>query len=191
MNYILGADPGKHGAVFLLPCDKDAWKDGCLYFNFKKNGNGDMDAVSLYDFLKAVPGDIVAVYKEHVHAVAGNSATSMFSFGESNGILKAVFSLCGLDPIEVAPVTWQKTAWDPSDKVDGVAAVDKKTKMLKRDKNGNIVYKYDPKGTSKNAAHRLFAGTNVNFVPKGCRAEHDGVIDAALIAYHGFVKSNP
>lgn len=194
--YVLGADPGKHGAVFLLPADRNAWKDKCIYVPFTKDKDGGMDAVALYNKLAPLSCNILAAFKEYVHAVAGNSASSMFSFGESNGILKSVLSLVSANcpnggfPIhEVSPAKWQKTAWEDGDIVQGTAMVDKKTGLIKRDKAGKLMFKSDPKGTSANAAHRIFAETGVSFVPKGCRAEHDGVIDAALIAYHGFVAS--
>lgn len=196
INYILGADPGKHGAIFLLPANRELWKDKCVYIPFTKAKDGSMDAVALYNSLKPFSCNILSAFKEYVHAVAGNSATSMFSFGESNGVLKAVLSVVsagceagGFPIYEVSPAKWQKTVWEEGDIVQGTAIVDKKTGLIKRDKNGKMMFKSDPKGTSANAAHRLFADTNVSFVPKGCRAEHDGVIDAALIAYHGFVDS--
>ena len=133
-KFVAGADPGKHGAVFLLPIDRDLWKGGCECFPFQKNKDGDMDPVSLYQWLSRFSDNIVAVYKENVHAIVGNSAKSMFSFGESNGILKAVLRLVsdksseGFQTVEVSPAKWQKTAWRDVDIVKGQAMVDAKNK---------------------------------------------------------------
>lgn len=193
-KFVAGADPGKHGAVFLLPIDSALWKGGCECFPFQKNKDGDMDPVSLYQWLSGFSDNIVAVYKENVHAIVGNSAKSMFSFGESNGILKAVLRLVsdksseGFQTVEVSPAKWQKTAWRDVDIVKGQAMVDRNTGLIKRNKAGEMMFKSDPKATSLNAARRIFDGMDVQFVPKGCKKEHDGIVDAALIAYHGFVE---
>lgn len=192
-KFILGADPGKHGAVFLYPVEVQATKASCVAIPIAKDSNGDMDSVYLYNSLIPYKDTILAAFKEHVHAVAGNSATSMFSFGESNGCLKVVLQLLSCQsatrfPIyEVSPATWQKVAWEGTPKVDGIAVVDKKTGLIKRDADGNMVFKADPKATSFAAASRRFP--DMDFIPEGCRAPHDGVIDAALIAYYGFKAS--
>lgn len=190
--YILGADPGKHGAIVLLPFDITGMRLDLklVQIPFTKDGEGDVDIVALEEELSKYAGAIAGVFKEHVHAVAGNSATSMFTFGEANGMLKAVLKrlvsaseLCS-KVFEVSPATWQALAWKGVDKVKAEAMVDRKTGLIKRDKAGNMMFKVDTKQTSAAAAHKLFP--EESFIPKKCRVEHDGVIDAALIAYYGF-----
>jgi hypothetical protein len=71
--------------------------------------------------------------------------------------------------IRIAPKKWQASVIQPS---DVVLKEGKKTK--------------DTKKTALNAAKRIFP--NENLVPKGKKVPHDGLVDALLIAYYGFLK---
>lgn len=185
-KYILAVDPGKRGAYFLLPTDGD--ESHAVGAPFPMTKAGDLDVPEFLRILSPYKHKIVLAVKENVHAIVGNSAHSMFSFGEQNGMLKAALYMLAdgaelkFQVSEVMPQTWQKVAWTEN-KVYGQAAVDKTTGKLKRDKDGNIVLKVEPKATSKVAALARFP--KFNFIPKKCRVEHDGVIDAALIAFYG------
>lgn len=130
--------------------------------------------------------------KEEIHAIFGSSASSTFEFGAADGTLEAFLKMLSISsenkfPIyTVQPKAWQSVAWKGVELVKGDPIMDKGTKKQKVTKKGELRFKTDTKATSTAAAHALFPG--VSFIPPRCRNEHDGLIDAALIAYWGIKK---
>ena len=57
---------------------------------------------------------------------------------------------------------------------------------IKRDKTKGERFKTDTKATSLNAARRIFPGETFLATPRS-KKPHDGLVDAALIAYVGFM----
>lgn len=180
----LGADPGKHGAVVLIsPSRKEVIqipttvKDSVI------------DAAALYYALLPYQDRIKGACMEHVHAIFGSAAGATFEFGDANGSLRTLLLLLSDNgkrfPLILAqPKLWQKIAWYGVPKVESpMTDSSGRPKLLK---SGKPRMKVDTKATSMSAAHKLFP--SVSFVPKRCRIEHDGCIDAALIAYYGYVK---
>lgn len=189
-TYILGADPGKHGAIVLYN-EYDRSEVICIPAKVK---DGDLDTVYLWEQLLPYKNQISIAVMEKVHALFGSSAAGTFSFGEAVGSLRALLQLLSqssdnkFEVIEVQPKIWQKVAWSGTDIIKGEAVVDKKTGVPKVLKNGSIRRKTDTKATSMQAASELFPG--VSFIPKRCRIVHDGCVDAALIAYYGQLYKN-
>lgn len=194
-KWILGADPGKYGAVALLdanyPNVGDA-SDAVKLFPTKTDG-GKIDTNTMYASLLPYADDIVFMVQEHVHAIFGSSAKGSFEFGDANGAQRAILLLLGAHqdgkvPFMTAlPKIWQKVAWQGIEPLGSPVYV-KGTKTVKLLKSGKPQIKVDTKGTSMLAAHKLFP--KVNFVMPRCRIEHDGCIDAALIAYYGLTRYN-
>ena len=185
-RYILGADPGKHGAIALLNADFNPNRlsaTDLILIPVKKTKDGRLDVDHIYTTLLPYVDNIVLVVQERVHALFGSSATGTFEFGDANGALRTTLQLLGYassshKPFKVhvvSPPVWQKVAWLP----EHLIYEDKMTKIGARRKK-------DTKATSTKAAQSIFPG--VSFVPPRCRIVHDGLVDAALIAYYGFKK---
>lgn len=191
-KWILGADPGKKGAIVLINAAKDFGKfsQEDVIIIPAKVSDGKIDVVHFLEALAPYRDNIILMVQEHVHAIFGSSAKGSFEFGDANGSLKAVLQitshLAGTDiPVHlVQPKKWQETAWK-SISVIGAPVLDPNgaPKLLA---NGSIKIKVDTKATSSKAAHVVFP--NVSFVPPRCKKEHDGCVDAALIAYYGLKK---
>jgi len=192
-KWILGADPGKNGAIVLINAKKkfgEFTSDDVVCIPTKTN-DGKIDVVRMVDALTPYAKDIVLMVQEHVHAIYGSSAKGSFEFGDANGALRAALSIvshiAGTDlPVHlVMPKKWQEVAWKPISVV-GAPIIDKETGEPQLLRNGSIKIKIDTKATSLSAAHSTFPG--VSFVQPRCKKEHDGCVDAALIAYYGLRK---
>lgn len=187
-SYVLGADPGKHGGIVLLNIND--MSDMLLFPTKVKEGRIDIEHT--YHSLLPYLDNIVCAVKEEIHAIFGSSASSTFEFGAADGMLESLLRMLSLMsktkfPIyTVQPKSWQSVAWKGVELVKGDPIMDKTTKKQKVTKKGELRFKTDTKATSMVAAHMLFP--KVNFVPPRCRNEHDGLIDAALIANWGFKK---
>lgn len=192
-KWILGADPGKNGAIVLINVKKKygefAQEDVvCIP---TKTIDGKVDVVRMVKELAPYAKDIVLMVQENVHAIYGSSAKGSFEFGDANGALRSalliVSHMAGTNlPVHlVMPKKWQEVTWKPINVV-GAPVLDKDTKEPQRLRNGSIKIKIDTKATSLVAAKATFPG--VSFVQPRCKKEHDGCVDAALIAYYGRCK---
>lgn len=175
-NYVLGADPGKKGAIVLLATSfdsKNIQEDDIIFITFKLLDDRRIDINDLYSKLKPYKKNIKFCIIEHVHAIFGSSAASTFEFGDAFGTLRTCLQLV-TSPAQVVllpPKFWQKYVW-------------KNNYIVYKNNNGRI--QKDTKATSLKAAFELFP--NVSFVLKRCRKPHDGLVDAALIAYCALLK---
>lgn len=182
INCWVGIDPGVKGAVAVLR------PDGLALHRFPlTKGKADYGKQALMlnseIFRK---DDVPFIAIEHTQGVGMHGASSNHSLGWSNGFL-LFWVLSQKQPYElVKPQEWQKIVWSPSDYVYKTPSTKKKddTTEAQSDKPKKPAAKRkDPKPTSKKAAFRLFP--NETFIPKGTSTtEHDGFIDAALLAYY-------
>ena len=179
-EYVLGADPGKHGGLVLLSTrfnPLNIQKDDIIMIPSKAK-NGKLDTSYLLEQLQPYINNIKLCMQEDVHALFGSSAAGTFEFGDANGALRTLLQLMGYlrkaaKPFEVLlvqPKAWQKKAWIPS----CIVYKDETDKLGRKKK--------DTKATSLKVAELLFPGGS--FVPPRCKNIHDGLIDAALIAYY-------
>jgi hypothetical protein len=184
-KYVLGADPGKHGGIVLLSTTFNPISissDDIIQYPVKVTDEGYLDIIGIWNFLEPYRDQIVLCVQEQVHALFGATANSTFEFGDVNGMLYATLKLmlnssCNKDTaklITVSPKIWQKASWKP----EHIVFEPQKPNTTRKKKN--------TKATSTNAAASIFPG--VSFIPKRCRAVHDGLVDAALIAYYGLKK---
>lgn len=113
---------------------------------------------------------------EDIHSIFGVSKGSMFTMGRGVGRLEASVVCNGGGLYHVQPKKWQLTIWKPEDIVIKDPSAKRKVK--------------DTKATSMNAVKRLYPGTDFRYGDNekktGKRTkEHDGLIDAVLIALYG------
>lgn len=188
-SYVLGADPGKSGAIALLEIDEKMELTGKMELVPVRLKDGHMDVGWMVNKLKVYMCRVVAAYQEHVHAIFGSSAKGSFEFGDSNGsmrtLLECMLSIYRDGDVKVetvAPKRWQSVAWKGVEPI-AEPVVDRDTKKPILLKNGKQKVKVDTKATSSVAAHLIFP--NQSFVMPRCKNEHDGCVDAALIAYYG------
>lgn len=163
MKYI-GIDPGTKGAFVVLD-DKGEVVDWLVMPMIGK----EYDVRAIVDFLTKHMDSHVFI--ENVKAVSGVpvSSTSSFNFGFGVGLLNGIIYTLKIPFTKVAVPVWQKTMWE------GVA--------LQKKPNG----KKDTKTMSTIAARRLFP-TQTFLATQRSSVPHDGLVDGALIAKHGYLS---
>lgn len=159
-NLIIGIDPGINGGICVLQGNHILNLSKCPT---KKN----LKLVTTYDeyamanLIKeyCTTYHNVKVYMELVHAMPHQGVTSMFTFGKGYGIWLGIFGALGLPYELVTPQEWKKKL---------------------------IVGPAKDKQTSIALAKHLFP----NIILKKGRAttDHDGMAEAALIAFYGGMK---
>lgn len=102
------------------------------------------------------------VFIEHSQALHKAAAGVTFSFGKNFGILLGVIGSLRLPYTLVKPKVWQKVMFEGTDPGD------------------------KPKSRAYAAALRHYP--TFEFVPKGRRNPHDGLVDASLVAGYGMYK---
>ncbi|MBF0313358.1 MAG: hypothetical protein HQK52_08075 [Oligoflexia bacterium] len=101
------------------------------------------------------------VFIEKVSSMPKQGVASTFKFGKLAGIVEGLITSHGLKFTLVAPQTWQKEIFEGIDK-----------------KNLN------PKQRALTAVHRLFPNIDLRASDR-CKVQHDGLVDALLIAEYG------
>lgn len=120
------------------------------------------DIKSIKDFMLSQNVTHAAI--ENVHAIQGRTGNSSnFSFGLGKGILMGLVEGLSIPYTLVNPKAWQKEAWE------------------------GVTKQADNKQTSLIAAKRLFPEQTFIATPRS-RTPHDGLVDAALIAYYIALK---
>jgi len=175
---IIGIDPGAQGGIAFLHKGKltlhvmPIWTEEIPLSKPKKLKNGKMrthrtetniSIKQLNDLLWDHRG--AKVYCEHIKEIFGTSAQSNFKMGFNYGMVQAVLDHIFGDYFLVRPQEWTKEIWIDSD-------------IVKKANKRN-----DTKATSLNAARRIFPGES--FIAPNGKTPHDGLVDAALIAYYG------
>lgn len=166
---VIGIDPGKDGAMAKVDGTKLLKVETFPKIGSKKDE--EINFRELYGRLQIWSRDADLIVVERVHAIFGSSAKSTFNFGRNFQMAVDAASLM-IAPLElVKPKEWQKQIFAGE------------TPRFKISKEGARNIK-DTKGTSLLVSSRLFPGekflkTERSSVP------HDGMIDAALIAYWG------
>ena len=124
MNYCLGIDPGKTGAL--------AWVSEDLQDYGAFQWKGDIsETVKIFktEFLVKELTIILAVL-EKVSAMQNWGVTSTFSFGSNFGAWQAMLAMAGIPFTFVTPQKWQKAMWDSERK--GKTTKQLSTGMVKR-----------------------------------------------------------
>ena len=104
---ILGIDPGKSGGLAVIwPCGAEV----------HKMPDTERD---LWDCIRELVPNGGRAYIEKVHAMPGQGVTSMFSFGQNYGMLRAFLVAHGIPFETVTPAKWQREFALPSLKAAG------------------------------------------------------------------------
>jgi len=176
---IIGIDPGKNGAIIGI-----SQQGKILMKNVTPLVGTEIDWSEFAEMLKPFH-NIRHVFLEHVHAMHNSSAKATFSFG---GCFEGVKALCAafMHPMTlVSPKDWQKEMHQ------GIPQQYKPAVKIVTGKNAGKMGKprKDPKKMSLMAVKRLFPNESLLRTPR-CTSEHDGIIDALLIAEYGRRKLN-
>ena len=95
----IGIDPGINGGIALIePHRVHAWRMPAT----------DKDVKKLLEDCKYDGDGEVFCLIEEVHSMPGNSARSMFTFGQNYGMLRAMLVACYIPFETVTPTVWQK-----------------------------------------------------------------------------------
>lgn len=153
---VVGCDPGLRGGVASI-------LDGKLHDVVPMPlAAGEMHPGPLVAYLTSLGHKIDRVFIEHSQAfpkMVGKS--TVFNFGCGFGILQGVVGALCLPYTLVKPREWQRLMHKGTDA------------------------SAEPKARSLCAAYSLFPSQSWLATPK-CKKDHDGMIDAALIAYYGY-----
>jgi len=152
-----GIDPGKSGGIAFLSEDMEL-----TMYKTPLIGN-QMDHQKVRELL--LQYNPVMVELEDVHSLPGTSAKANFSFGENKGEHRGILVGLQMPYMEVAPKIWQKIAWE------GVS-------LIKNPKG-----KTDTKSMSLISAKRIFPRESFLASERSIKP-HDGIVDAALLAYY-------
>ncbi len=165
----IGIDPGTKGGMAVIRPEQNI-----ELYRFpldKTKVNFPKLAALIRDIVQ--PGDVPFIALELTMGRGGWGAAANHSLGYNNGFLHGIINTMGWAYELVNPKAWQKLVWSPSDVVK------------KSDKNGKQIP--DPKGTSKRAAKRIFP--QADFQPGKLSTDHDGLMDAALLAYYSYLRA--
>ena len=165
MKAYIGIDPGAKG--FLTICNENG------YEFIPIADNSPLELGHALRRIKQENPEIMAAM-EQIHAVFGSSAKSTFSFGEIFGLLQGLLIANDIPYTLVPPKTWQGEIWIHPDKVDRYKTDGKKM--------------VDPKGTSINAARRLFPTIDLHRTPS-CKKPDDNKVDSLLICEYARRKN--
>ncbi len=169
-NVFIGIDVGKDGGVVCIS------EHGVILTKRTIPKIGDkVDYKLIFLHLLHYKNFDVTVAIEDVHGFVGASTKATFNFGHIAGVklgmTEALSVLYDYRYVMVQPKEWQSAIWKNCDKV----YKPKKPKQRTR--------RVDPKKTSLMAAKRLFPNVDFRRTEK-CKNEHDGLVDAALIALY-------
>jgi crossover junction endodeoxyribonuclease RuvC len=160
----LGLDPGKSGGAVLLSTDFKIVK----FVSFKS----ELDAwpQALLNLIREYKDSGLRVWVESVHSRPGQGVSTVFEFGRVFGLMCGLVYGSDLTFGLMTPQVWQKLAW-----AEGTG-----------ERPWSVEFRDNPKGRSL-ASARLYWGDEVFQGKRG--GFHDGLVDAALIARAGILKS--
>lgn len=155
----IGIDLGLDGGLAFFDADRKGLTIEPMPTVGQKRREIDAPAVCRWLRTLQAEGWKPEVWIEDVAARPKQGVTSMYRFGEGAGVIKGICAALGLPLRTVAPQKWQRS----------------------------VIGKF-PKGESKGYAARTAARLfpEVDFrKSERCTNQHEGMVDAALIAYYG------
>lgn len=148
--YVLGIDPGAEGAVTAMAADgRIIWQ--------RLLGKTPESIARALSHIKSARADRPVFFIEHVHAMPGQGAVSMFSFGKFFGYVEMAVTAHDYKVRLVHANTW--------------------VKAINRSKAGTA------KARAQETAKKLWPKHSF-LAPRG-RKPHQGLVDSALIAEYG------
>jgi len=155
-----GVDLGKKGGIVVL-------KNGAIIHKevMPLVADEDVDVKAIGRIFKKFGVENAHVVFEKFSGFFGYNKNAAVSLSRQSGMIESLIILMGIPYTKVLPKTWQKVVWE-------------NTKMLEKADG-----KKDTKAISLVTAKRLFP--KENFILPKCKKEHDGLIDALLLAEYG------
>lgn len=153
---ICGVDPGKKGGAVILDTSGKVMAKSIMFLANKT----EFDPLAYAQFLRNEHYTVDHVLVEKVSAMPGNGNVSMFTFGQAFMFCHLVPKMLNIPLTLVTPQTWQKVM------------------------HMGIEKTLDPKQRSLIAVSRLFPTTDLRASAR-CSVQHDGLVDALLLAEWG------
>ena len=182
MSLIIAFDPGLQGAICLLEDGKIKELHTMPIFEIElttKLKSGKLKKRKYVDsegIKKVIKWHQDAQYFiEQVRSLHGMSAQSNFSMGHGLGVVEGCVRMIADHYFLIKPQEWQKKVWIESDYVYNIVYNGTKKKKTR-----------DTKATSLNAAQRIFPDETF-LKSKRSSVPHDGMVDAALIAWSQYI----
>jgi len=175
MKLFIGIDIGKQGAIASLS-ESNVLK----YYPIPLVGN-QVSKIGIRKILEEIflesgtDNKEILVGLEDVHSIFGASAKSNFQFGRCLGLIEGIVDTKELPSVLVQPKTWQKFAFLGVPEIRKPDKVSETGKILK----GTL----DTKAMALIAVQRLFPSETFLATSRS-KVPHDGIVDAALIAYY-------
>lgn len=112
----LGIDVGLNGAIALIEDGKLLQVHDMPTLSLERNNKTKrmVNAHTLYTIIRDAKAD--AAYLERLNAMPGQGVTSMFSMGQSLGVVLGVLAACEVPTTTIPPRTWQKALDVPQGK---------------------------------------------------------------------------
>lgn len=113
---VLGIDVGLNGALALVEGGQLLEVHDMPTFSMERNGKNKrmVNAQALHLIIRGAKAD--AAYLERLNAMPGQGVTSMFSMGQSLGVVLGVLAACEVPTTTIPPRTWQKALDMPQGK---------------------------------------------------------------------------
>jgi crossover junction endodeoxyribonuclease RuvC len=113
---VLGIDVGLNGAIALTDGSKLLELHDMPTLSLERNNKTKrmVNAHTLHTIIRAAKAD--AAYLERLNAMPGQGVTSMFSMGQSLGVVLGVLAACEVPTTTIPPRTWQKALDVPQGK---------------------------------------------------------------------------
>lgn len=113
---ILGIDVGLNGAIALIEDGKLLEVHDMPTLSLERNNKTKrmVNAHTLHAIIRDAKAD--AAYLERLNAMPGQGVTSMFSMGQSLGVVLGVLAACEVPTTTIPPRTWQKALDVPQGK---------------------------------------------------------------------------
>lgn len=105
---VLGIDVGLNGAIALIEDGKLLQVHDMPTLSLERNNKTKrmVNAHTLHTIIRDAKAD--AAYLERLNAMPGQGVTSMFSMGQSLGVVLGVLAACEVPTTTIPPRTWQK-----------------------------------------------------------------------------------
>ena len=104
-EFIMGIDPGKHGAISLLKCDDCSIE---LIEDMSLLSDGNVDYKKLYESLNRFSTFVDHVFIEHITAVFGRGSIATCSLCGNYQALIALSIACSMTVMSVTPQLWKR-----------------------------------------------------------------------------------
>lgn len=183
MATIIGIDPGKKGAIVVLRDGEitHSYELPLVEFDFyvaskKKSINRTkVDCLRVFEIIDQHEFD--EIWVEDLVNVEAGGGWNAFNMGRGVGRIEGALEASGLELNYIRPGDWTRVIWR-KDEIVWEKKINKKGKEF-NSKN--------TKATSLNAYKRLFKDQMDKVIWGRKKKAHDGIVDAALIAFYGEV----